>query len=102
MENNTILKDEQFNDIISYIYNEYKDWYVDTDFVGESRHQEAVDRVEDIIDMFLTEIWVGVSGQYIYAVDASYLLEDVLEGAAEYFKEKGLVAEEWDDDDDDE
>lgn len=100
MENNTILKDEQFNDIISYIYNEYKDWYVDADFIGELASDKAIERVEKIIDMFLTEIWVGVSGQYIYDVDASYLLEDILEGAAEYYKEKGLVADEWDDDDD--
>lgn len=102
MENNTILKDQEFNDIIVYIYECYKDWYVDADFVGEWVSDKVVERVEEIIDTFLTEVWVDVSGQYIYDVDASYLLEDVLEGAAEYFKEKGLVADDLDDDDDDE
>lgn len=100
MENNTILKDQEFNDIIAYIYERYKDWYLDADFVGELQHQEAVDRVEDIIEMFLGQIWVGESGQYLYHVDASYLLEDILEAVAEYFRGKGLAYVDDEDEED--
>lgn len=101
MENNTPLKDYEFNDLIEYIYNEFKDYRVDGDFYGEYAHQLTIDRVEEIIEEALETWWVGTSGQYIYDFSASYILEDVLEAVAEYFREKGLVADEYDEDEED-